>query len=418
MAYRQAGLILLLASGVQEVNEIRDSILQKNQDMKRICFWFLSSLTALAFFGCMNQAMGQASGRHEPDRKITFPDIPGYKTLICDFHQHTVFSDGDVWPDVRVREALADGLDAIAITDHLEYQPHDEDITNTDRNRVYQIALEAAKDKDLLVINGTEITRDMPPGHANAVFLPDVNKLLGLDSIEVFREAKKQGAFIIWNHPHWYAQSPNGTAVLTKMHRQLLKEGLIQGIEVVNEHSYSDEALKIALDSKLTIMGGSDIHDLVDWQYNVPEGGHRPVTLAFASQKTEEALKEALQKGRTVVCFDNTLIGKKEYLVPLVQQSLYIRQTEVMDSYSGKSTVVSVFIENKSDVDYILENQKDYSFYDHADIISVKANAITMIQVKPLKELKTFNLRFKVLNALTAPNTHPLISLSVYTTQN
>jgi hypothetical protein len=379
------------------------------------CFcalWILS-----AFIGAF-RAEGQTVKSPKPGRFIDFPDIQGYKTLVCDFHQHTVFSDGNVWPDVRVREALADGLDAIAITDHIEYQPHADDIPFPDRNRVLQIALEAAEEKDLIVINGAEITRDMPPGHANAIFLTDVNKLVGLDSIEVFREAKRQGAFVIWNHPHWYAQNPTGTAVLTKMHRQMLKEGLIQAIEVVNEKSYSDEALKIAIDNKLVIMGASDVHDLVDWEYNVPEGGHRPVTLVFATEKSERALKEALQKGRTVIWYDNTLIGKKDFLVPLIQQSLYIAKTQIMESYSGKSTVVSVFIENTSDADFILENLKDYTFYDHADVVTVKSHTITMIQVKTLKELKTFNLRFKVLNALTAPNTHPLISLNVYTTQN
>ena len=30
--------------------------------------------------------------------KINFPDIPGYQTLKCDLHIHTVFSDGSVWP--------------------------------------------------------------------------------------------------------------------------------------------------------------------------------------------------------------------------------------------------------------------------------------------------------------------------------
>ena len=40
------------------------------------------------------------------DLKIDFPDIPGYKTLKCEFHQHTVFSDGSVWPEIRVAEAV------------------------------------------------------------------------------------------------------------------------------------------------------------------------------------------------------------------------------------------------------------------------------------------------------------------------
>ena len=71
--------------------------------------------------------------------EINIPDIPGYLTLKCDFHMHTVFSDGDVWPTVRVQEAWVEGLDAIAITDHIEYQPHSQDV-ETDHNRAYEIA--------------------------------------------------------------------------------------------------------------------------------------------------------------------------------------------------------------------------------------------------------------------------------------
>ena len=51
---------------------------------------------------------------------VNLPDIPGYVTLKCDFHIHTVFSDGLVWPTVRVEEAWRQGLDGIAMTDHLE----------------------------------------------------------------------------------------------------------------------------------------------------------------------------------------------------------------------------------------------------------------------------------------------------------
>lgn len=72
---------------------------------------------------------------HGHNRPIQFPDIPGYQTLKCDFHQHTVFSNGSVWPNIRVQEAVKDGLDAISITDHLEYQPHEDDIPHPDLNR-------------------------------------------------------------------------------------------------------------------------------------------------------------------------------------------------------------------------------------------------------------------------------------------
>ena len=56
------------------------------------------------------------------------PDIPGFVTLKADFHLHSVFSDGEVWPTVHVREALRDGLDALSLTEHLEYRPHKADL--------------------------------------------------------------------------------------------------------------------------------------------------------------------------------------------------------------------------------------------------------------------------------------------------
>ena len=44
-------------------------------------------------------------------RTISFPDTAAYRTVIVDLHTHSVFSDGHVWPNVRVAEAQRDGLD-------------------------------------------------------------------------------------------------------------------------------------------------------------------------------------------------------------------------------------------------------------------------------------------------------------------
>ena len=81
------------------------------------------------------------------NRKIEFPDLPGLKTLVCDLHMHTVFSDGSVWPTIRVQESFKDGLDAISLTEHLEYQPYSADIPNPDRNRSYHVAKKYADDE-------------------------------------------------------------------------------------------------------------------------------------------------------------------------------------------------------------------------------------------------------------------------------
>jgi hypothetical protein len=78
-------------------------------------------------------------------------------TLKCDLHTHIVFSDGLVWPTVRVEEAWREGLDAISITDHIKYQPHKHNIP-TNFNRSYEIALAPAGERDILLIKGTEIT--------------------------------------------------------------------------------------------------------------------------------------------------------------------------------------------------------------------------------------------------------------------
>ena len=80
----------------------------------------------------------------QTQRKIEFSDIADYYTLISDLHQHTVFSDGSVWPDIRVKEAIFDGLDVISLTEHLEYQPHNKDIPHPGRDRSYELVKEFA----------------------------------------------------------------------------------------------------------------------------------------------------------------------------------------------------------------------------------------------------------------------------------
>lgn len=363
----------------------------------------------LAFIGLVYNTYSQNSEQSIEERFITFPDIPGYKTLKCDFHQHTVFSDGSVWPNIRVQEAIRDGLDAISITDHIEYQPHKSDIPHPDRNRSYQIAMEAGKDQDLIIIRGSEITRDMPPGHANAIFLEDVNKLNVTDSIEAYRQAKQQGAFIFWNHPNWISQEKNGIARLTETHRMLIKEGLLDGIEVANHVTYSDEALQIALDNNLTIMGTSDIHGLIDWQYDVLFGGHRPITLVFVKEKSLEGIKEALNERRTAAWFNNNIIGREVHIKPLVLESMKVLNA----SYLDKSTVLQIEIQNNSDAEFILENLSEFTLHSNANLITISPHTITSLQVKTLELKEEIDLSFRVMNAVIAPKTNLEITVHV-----
>ena len=366
--------------------------------MRKLFTIFLLGISFVSFSQEHSHVMGRA---------LKFPDIPGYKTLKCDFHQHTVFSDGSVWPDIRVAEALMDGLDAISLTEHLEYQPHKDDIPHPDRNRSYEIAIKEAENHDLVITKGSEITRKMPVGHCNAVFITDPNKLLLDDSIQVFREAKKQGAFVFWNHPAWTPQRKDGMATLTDVHRMLIKEKLIDGIEVVSDQMYSDEALQIALDNNLTIMGNSDIHKLIDWDFKVADGGHRPVTLVFAKERNAESIKEGLMNRRTVAVYKNLFIGRDEFLIPLLENSLKVTSAK----YIGKYNVLGVEIENVSSVDITLQNQTGYTFHNNNDIIVLKAGEKTTIEVKTIDRKTEVSLKFLVLSAVNAPNKHPSITI-------
>ena len=300
--------------------------------------------------------------------------------LSADLHTHSVFSDGSVWPDIRVKEAIRENIDLLAITEHLEYQPYKEDIPHPDRNRSFILEDTIAKSlqSKLRIISGAEITRKMPPGHLNAIFIKDANKLIADDPIESFLEARKQDAFIFWNHPHWASQSPDASVPLDQLHIEMINNKLIQGIEVVNDTTYSNEAFQLALDYDLTILGTSDIHDIVDWQYRIPSGGHRPVTLVFAREKNEKALKKALLNGQTVVWYDKKLIGKSDHLLPLISGSLKIESAH----YVSATTIAHVVISNNSDAPYTMRNHSEYDFYNGTNLVVIPPHGSAIVDVR------------------------------------
>ena len=345
---------------------------------------------------------------HKGSRPIRFPDIKGYRTLSTDLHMHTVFSDGDVWPNIRVQEALKDGLDAISLTEHLEYQPHKKDIPHPDRNRAYELALSEAKDHDLLIIRGSEITRNAPIGHNNAVFITDANPLLMDDAAAVFKEAGRQGAFVFWNHPAWYAQSSTGNPIMSDFQRQRIKARELHGIEVVNFGAYAEESLALALEYDLAILATSDIHGLIEWDFT-NKGLQRPVTLVFARDKSLDAIKEALFQKRTVAAYNDLLIGRREYLEPLIQQSVAIGEA----TYIPKTEIVQLTVTNRCSSDLVMENQSAFTFYESSPVFVLKANETKTLQVKTLKKLESFELKLKALGAFYAPKSQPVISWKV-----
>ncbi len=279
--------------------------------------------------------------RHE----IALPDIPGYVTLKCDFHIHTMFSDGVVWPTVRIDEAWKDGLDVIALTDHIEGHPKK---MPGQIHQQYEIAVPVARAKNIILVKGGEISRGMPPGHFNALFVTDVNALNLPDYMDALAEAVRQGAFVIWNHPGWRRQQPDTTRWMAA-HETIYQKGWMHGIEVFNEKEWYPEALQWAGDKKLAITGNSDIHDVYDYRYDTGRFPIRPITLVFAKERTEESLKEAMFARRTATLFFNKLIGPKEYILPLVNQAI-----QVGKPFLYQDGFIYFEVKNSSDIEFTL----------------------------------------------------------------
>ncbi|MFT6994530.1 MAG: hypothetical protein ACJA1P_001263 [Maribacter sp.] len=363
-------------------------------------------LLSLALLGTLSLYSQDHS--HTGTQPFNYPDIEGYKTLKTDLHIHTVFSDGKVWPNIRVQEALRENLDAISLTEHLEYQPHLADIPHPDRNRSYTIAMQEAKDHDLLIVHGSEITRSSPIGHNNAVFIKDANKLMAEDGLTPFKEAKKQGAFVFWNHPAWYAQNPNGNPTLSDFQKERITNGELHGIEVINSVDYGEESLALALEQNLTIMGTSDIHGLIDWDYT-EKGNHRPITLVFAKEKNLESMQEALFSGRTVAVYNDLLVGKEEFLNPLIKASIEV----ITATYLENTSIVKLELKNNSSSDLLFENRMDLTFYDSSPVFTIKGLKTKTVHVKALKKLDVLNLKLKALGAYYAPKQHPVITWAI-----
>ncbi len=302
---------------------------------------------------------------------VNIPDLPGYVTLKCDFHIHTVFSDGNVWPTVRVGEAYRDGLDAIAITDHLEYNPK-KDFIPVDHNAAWKIAGETASDYNLILVHGAEITRKMPPGHMNALFIRDASLLTADSVMDVFAAAIKQGAFLQWNHPGWKSQEPDGIPKLYKIHKELIEKGWLHGIEFFNDSEYYPLVMTFCKQYNLAVMANSDNHGVISEEYKEPYYPNRPMTLVFAKSRTHDSLKEAMFAGRTLAYFKDIIAGKEEYAKPFFYQCISV----------GKP-----YFENEKSIYFEVTNSSDVPFYlingipDAPQSITLAANGITRVVV-------------------------------------
>jgi hypothetical protein len=345
-----------------------------------------------AFAQTVNNGVMHFDEQRKPLKRqiITIPDVKGYKVLKCDFHMHTIFSDGQVWPSVRLQEAWSEGLDAMALTEHMESHRYRDDV-KTDNNRSYVLTENDAKRNNIILIKGTEITRLTPPGHFNAIYIEDTedyiiereaNNLI-LDKAAIMKAAN-QKAFIFWNHPGW---RPNigGSYEWTGFLDDLHNNNAIHGIEVFNGFGFHKKALDWCVDKGLTVMGTSDIHSLVNLTYDTDRDYmHRTMTLIMAKERTPESIREALNAGRTVAWAGKYLAGKEENV-----RNLFNACVQLKPSHFGQENINDVKtnfyeIQNNSDLYFELElvsgkgTQKVILYPRSSQLVSAEAGQQTI----------------------------------------
>jgi 3',5'-nucleoside bisphosphate phosphatase len=357
-------------------------------------------------------------------KKGDIPDIPGFVSLKCDLHMHSVFSDGHVWPSQRVIEAVRDGLDVIAITDHIDYERYPENI-NKDYNQPYEIAKKAAEKNGLIVINGGEISPRVPPYHNNAIFLNDVNKLpveymeetkgkfimkkniKREELMAPFIEASKQGAFVFYNHPGYSWWDKKDTAIFTSFHKELLDKGILKGIEIVNSGKYHIIAHQIAEKYKLTLLGNSDEHSDIHYRY---KDSHRPITLVFARERSEASIKEALIARRTAVYVDDFLIARQKEASALFEASLDVSFEKKIRN--GEPILVAT-ISNSSGFTFNIRVKSEYNIERYPlGQMTLNPHEISTFIIKELwKYPDELTLQVEVFNVIISPENYLVTSI-------
>jgi hypothetical protein len=276
---------------------------------------------------------------------LPVPAVPPYKTLKCDFHMHTVFSDGEVWPTTRVAEAWRDGLDVIAITDHAGYNPHKPDVP-ADLARAIAIARPAAALAGILLVPAVEVAEgDL---HANLLFVTDANAFFDLNLLDALRKGRQQNAYAFWNHPGW-----KGPAQWFPTIAAAHSEGLLQGMELVNGLDMYKEAYPWIDEKKLAIIANSDTHAPIEPQYSKRQ---RPLTLVFASAATEPAIREALLARRTAAWMGGEVWGSAGLLEGLWKNAVRISATEI--NVAAARRTVRLELQNASAIPFKLTVRK------------------------------------------------------------
>ena len=211
--------------------------------------------------------------------------------VLFDAHSHTIYSDGKLTPEQLLQFAIANGYNAIAVTDHN---------TITGALKAKQIAEAKYADK-ILVIPGLEYTCcriHMNFLNIEETIQPSSPAPSDEELAAAIARVHSLGGIVIVNHIPWSNSTESFYHVSTCPNHpsldQLVSWG-VDGFEVFNNDVFDTRTYIYARKHKLIVVSGSDVHvPSASWSW----------TILNAAARTPEAIIAELKAGRNSFLFD------------------------------------------------------------------------------------------------------------------
>ncbi len=159
---------------------------------------------------------------------------------------------------------------------------------------------------------------------------------------------------------------------------------MINAIEVFNEKEWYPIAMDWCINKDLAVFSNSDIHGIISEMYDL-ENYHRPKTLVLATERTENAVREALFANRTIAYYGNILAGKEEYLKAFFDTAIEVRFFKNVQKSKRVKKGKKYIIKNSTDVPFEMNSVDGQKF-------TIPANGETIVVI-PDKSKNSFEVK-------------------------
>ncbi|KAG9304340.1 hypothetical protein G9A89_019902 [Geosiphon pyriformis] len=225
----------------------------------------------------------------------------GEINLLLDGHSHTTMSDGLMEPEMLLKWAIANGYDAIIVSDHntLDGGFHAQEIARAKYNDTIIVIPAMEYSSCRIHMNLIGINVPIPVG-------PDFPS--DEDLQKIIQRTHELGGLVSVNHIPWSNKTENWYQVGTLLEhptREDLLEWGVDAFEIINGNTFDLQTYLFAKEHGLLMLTGSDVHS--------PSTGAYSWTTIRAPNKTMAGVMAELHAKRTSFLFDPTGTRPRAY---------------------------------------------------------------------------------------------------------